>query len=91
MQNPVVIHQPARFKDESQVEYRARRALSNQIARDATRTPHQQPAINQFDVARFFLGEHTNQRRNKARAIVAAVGQRQAKKARMQGVTIELI
>lgn len=71
------VHTPQRGPAESFDDFKARRAQSNAILKSMHRGPHQAPALNQFDVSRFFLGVHTNpskqpSRRDQHRAAVAA-------------------
>jgi hypothetical protein len=72
------IHRPERQSGESQADYRARRAASAAAVKLATKGPTQAPAINQFDVSRFWLGQHTAAPARKVRREqVKAVGIRQ--------------
>jgi hypothetical protein len=78
------VHTPQRGTKESFTEFKARRAQSNAILKSMHRGPHQAPALNQFDVSRFFLGVHTNpskqpSRRDKHRAAVARLASQATK------------
>lgn len=52
------IHTPQRGENETRTEYRARQAKSRATVKTMRRGPTQAPAINKFDVSRFFLGVH---------------------------------
>jgi hypothetical protein len=76
------IHSPQRADGESFDDYRKRRAASKVAVREMTRAPMQPPSIGQFDVSRFFLGQHTNsergakrKERRAAKRAIAATGQ----------------
>lgn len=66
------VHTPERQAGESQEQYKARRAASKAAVRTMTKGPTQAPAVNALDTSRFFLGQHTNDKRNKRRAFIKA-------------------
>lgn len=68
------VHTPSRQTGESQADYRARRAASKAIVRTMTKGPTQAPAKSPLDVSRFFLGVHTNPKKNARRAAIKAAG-----------------
>lgn len=80
------VHSPERQADESRAQYRSRRANSARIIKTATKGPTQSPAVNKFDVSRFFLGQHTNEQRRAHRARIALVGKRQLKRMTMRAL-----
>lgn len=68
------IHTPERQPNESFEQYRARQARSRAINKTMRKGPTQAPAVNALDVSRFFLGQHTNPKRNAERRLVKALG-----------------
>ena len=70
------IHTPQRLDGESFADYRRRRAASHAAVRIMTKGPTQAPAIGPLDTSRFFLGQHTNDERNRQRRRVNAWGGR---------------
>ena len=68
------VHTPERLVGETMTQYRARRAASKAIVFTATKGPHQAPAVNKLDTARFWLGQHTNRAGNLRRAAITAAG-----------------
>lgn len=75
------IHTPERGARESQADYRARRAASRAIVKTMRKGPTQAPVINALGVSLFWIGQHTNPERAARRAVVRALGRRQAVKA----------
>lgn len=84
------IHNPERQPGESTEAYRERRAAGQRAVKAMTNTPKQSRAISEFDVERFFVGQHENKQRNARRGFVAEYGNRQARKARHAMVIGEL-
>jgi len=78
----VNLHTPERQPDETQAQYRQRQSASRAAVVAMTKGPTQAPAVNQLDVLRFWLGQHTNDRKNARRAVKAAIGARQYRKQR---------
>jgi|JI9StandDraft_1071089.scaffolds.fasta_scaffold61701_2 hypothetical protein len=76
------LHTPERHPDETQDQYRSRQRSSKWALHAMTKPPRQSPALNKFDVSRFFLGHHMNKAANARRAVKAVIGARQYRKQR---------
>lgn len=61
------LHTPERQADETQQQYRWRQQRSKVAAARMSKGPKQAPASSPLDVSRFFLGQHTNEKRNAQR------------------------
>lgn len=69
------VHTPERQQNETQQQYRERRAKSRAAVKAMTKGPTQTPAFNALDVSRFFLGQHTNPKRNRGGEPARDMGQ----------------
>lgn len=75
------VHTPQRLDGESFGDYKARRAQSKAIVKTVRRGPTQAPKqFGEISEARFWIGQHTNSRRNVERRFTAKFGSRQARK-----------
>lgn len=83
------VHTPERQSNESQAQYRERRAVSHALVKAMLRGPTQEPAhletnadgtpkpAGELSKAAFWLGQHNNKRRNAQRKLKKIFGFRQ--------------
>ena len=67
---------PERQAHETQAHYRMRQAEGRAVFRAMTKPPRQAPSVGPTDVFRFFLGQHTNPKKNEQKKASAQFSRR---------------